>query len=404
VSQLTVEVQNETSSGCSKITLTLNGLPRSMPNRIFYEIVGPDAPQQEPNGNFAIAAALPAAMAQGSSLHYHGDADSDFLTTVEEYMAAWCRWLPDRFRPVAVTADMEAIRPPPQGRRAIMAFSGGLDSTFALHAHKRNLLGRRGLDIQAAVLIQGFDLTLDDQKAFDKARRHVERILASYGVRLNVVRTNWKKVAVNWQMTHVLGIAAILHQFHRSFDHGVFADDVPYDKQVTPWSSNAITNQMLGSAGFPIRSTGASWYRTEKAAILGTNPVVLDHIRVCYARPDLGENCGGCEKCLRTKLNFRAAGVHCVPALGNPVSVDDVRRANIPLGSANLLVSYVDLLEKGSWDASDPMYSEVEALVRRSFVGTTVAASRTKKRQRSIYQRMKKSLGRMSYSLRSIRY
>ena len=132
----------------------------------------------------------------------------------------------------------------------------------------------------------------------------------SYGVRLNVVRTNWQKpFSVKWGMTHVLGIAAVLHLFHRQFGSGVIADDVAYDTQVTPWSSNAITNQMLGCGGFPIRTTGAAWSRTEKAGAVAANPVVLKHLRVCYERPELGGNCGECEKCIRTKLNFYAVGI-----------------------------------------------------------------------------------------------
>jgi hypothetical protein len=401
MSQLTVEAQTEVSSEGSKITLVLNGLSGLLPNRIFFEIVGPDAPRQGSNGNFAIAAALPVAMAHGCSLHYRGNADADYLATIEEYMAAWHRWLPHRFQPVAVTADQESTGRAPQGRRAIMAFSGGLDSIFALHAHKRDLLGRRGLDIQAAVLIQGFDLTLDDQKAFDKARSHAEPVLDSYGVRLNVVRTNWREAAVDWEMTHVLGLAAVLHLFHRSFDYGVFADDVSYDNQVTPWSSNAITNQLLGSIGFPIRSTGASWYRTEKATILGANPVVLEHIRVCYQRPELGENCSACEKCLRTKLNFRAAGVRCVPALHPPVTVDDVRSIQVPRGRANLVAAYADLLERGRWDPGDPIYAEVKALVGRSLAETMAPVPRPTHHAKSIQRRMRKSFSRLWYRLRN---
>jgi hypothetical protein len=398
MSQLSVEAQTEVSSEGSKVTLVLNGLSGLLPSRIFFEIVGPDAPRQEPNGHFAIAAVLPLAMAHGCPLHYRGNADADYLATIEEYMAAWHRWLPHRFQPVAVTADQESTGRARQGRRAIMAFSGGLDSTFALHAHKRDLLGRRGLDIQAAALIQGFDLTVDDQKAFDKARGHAEAVLDSYGVRLNVVRTNWREAAIDWEMTHVLGLATVLHLFHRSFDHGVFADDDAYDTQVTPWSSNAITNQLLGSVGFPIRSTGASWFRTEKATILGANPVVLEHIRVCYHRPELGENCGACEKCLRTKLNFRAAGVRCVPALGPPVTVDDVRNIQVPRGKAH---RYVDVLERGRWDPGDPIYAEVKALVGRSLAETMAPVPRPKHHAMSIQRRTRESFSRLWYRLRN---
>jgi hypothetical protein len=281
-----------------------------------------------------------------------------------------------------------------------MSFSGGLDSTFALHAHKRGLLGRRGLDIEAAVLVRGFDLALDDDRAFDIARTHVKSILDAYGVRLNVVRTNWQKpFAVKWGMTHVLGIAAILHQFHRQFGFGVFADDVAYDNQVTPWSSNAISNQMLGSSRFPIRGTGAAWYRTEKAAAIAANPVVLEHIRVCYERPELGGNCGACEKCIRTKLNFYANGVRFVPALRLPLDVEQVRRT-IPF-NCNFLYRYVDLLQHGTWEAKDPIRVEVARLVR-GCAETSEVELRRPLRPNNILQRAEKKLRRLRDAVLSL--
>ena len=121
------------------------GLPRFEPDRIVYEIIGPDAPEQEPNANFAVAAALPTAMSLGRPLHVRGEVDADFLATMEEYMAAWCRWRPDLFQPVAISADVERAAARTAAAGAIMAFSGGLDSTFALHAHKHGMLGRRQL-------------------------------------------------------------------------------------------------------------------------------------------------------------------------------------------------------------------------------------------------------------------
>lgn len=346
------------------MSVVFEGLPRFEPDRIVYEIIGPDAPEQEPNANFAVAAALPTAMSLGHPLHVRGEVDGDFLATMEEYMAAWCRWRPDLFQPVVISADVERVPSPSQASGAIMAFSGGLDSTFALHAHKHAMLGRRQLDIQAGVLVQGFDIPLDDANAFEIARGHVEAILDTYGVRLNVVRTNWQKpFSVKWTMTHALGIAAVLHLFHRQFGSGVLADDNAYDIQITPWSSNAITNQMMGCGGFPIRTTGAAWSRTQKAGAVAVNPVVLEHLRVCYERPELGGNCGECEKCFRTKLNFRGAGFPNVPAIGNPVNVADVSRMiprNVPY-----LYRYAEVLKRGTWPSNDPVRSEVAQLVHQ---------------------------------------
>ena len=384
---LLIKPEHERSAERCRTTIEFEGLPRFEPNQIIYEITGPDAPLQGTNGNFATAAALPTAMSLGRPLHVRGEVDADFLAIMEEYMAAWCRWRPDLFRPVAISADREALPQHSDRKTAIMAFSGGLDSTFALHAHKQDLLGRRALDVQAAVLIQGFDIPLAEQKAFDIAQAHVKAILDSYGVRLNIVRTNWQKpFCVKWGMTHVLGIAAVLHLFHRQFGIGVIADDVAYDTQVTPWSSNAITNQMLGCTSFAIRTTGASWSRTEKAGFVAANPAVLEHLRVCYERPELGGNCGVCEKCVRTKLNFYAVGVSPVPTLGSPITIEDVRRT-IPR-HFDFPASVRDVLEQGTWTVDDPIRAEVAELVRHFRAGP---ANRTTPRRRlNFLQRFKK--------------
>jgi len=392
--ELLIKPEHERSADRCRTSIVFEGLPHFEPDRIAYDIIGPDAPEQEPNANFAVVAALPTAMSLGRPLHVRGEVDANFLATMEEYMAAWCRWRPDLFQPVAISADVERAQRAPAAAGAIMAFSGGLDSTFALHAHKRGLLGRRQQDIQAAVLIQGFDIPLDDANAFEIARGHVKAILDAYGVRLNVVRTNWQKpFCVKWGMTHVLGIAAVLHLFHRQFGGGVIADDVAYDTQVTPWSSNAITNQMLGCGGFAIRTTGASWSRTEKTGAVATNPVVLNHLRVCYERPELGGNCGECEKCIRTKLNFHAVGIPSVPALGRPLTIGDVR-ATIP-SHFDFPGSIADVLAYGTWAADDPIRAEVTELVHRFKAAPPEWSGEVRGRRKNIFQRAKKKTRRL---------
>ncbi len=404
---LVVRTQLEASEFGSVATVLIDGLPRSEPNKIIYEIDGPDAPKCASSGNFAIAAALPTAMSRGLPLHYAGEADGEFLSAMEEYMAAWCRWRPDLFQQVTLSADVETSPRLPETQAAIMAFSGGLDSTFALHAHKHHLLGRRSLNVEAAVLIQGFDIPWDDDQAFKIARGHIANLTESYGVRLNTVKTNWQKpFCIKWGMTHILGIGAILHLFDRQFGHAIFADDTPYDHQLTPWSSNAITNQMLGHTRFRVRSAGASWDRTEKAKAVASNPAILNHLRVCYERPELGENCGECEKCIRTKLNFYAAGVRYVPALKSAVTAEQVR-AKCRL-NPRIVHLYVDTLEQGCWDAQDPIRREVEALVKRyrraGDSGVVAVANPSKPTRFRVARRKLKSIARATLATVKARF
>ena len=64
---LFIKVDHELSADRCRITIQLDGISRFEPNRIVYEIIGPDAPQQEPNGNFALAASLHPSAAVGGT-------------------------------------------------------------------------------------------------------------------------------------------------------------------------------------------------------------------------------------------------------------------------------------------------------------------------------------------------
>ena len=59
---------------------------------------------------------------------------------------------------------------------------------------------------------------------------------------------------------------------------------------------------------------GAVCNRTEKVAWLSQHAEeCTDNLRVCWQGPELDRNCGFCEKCIRTKLNFWASG-NAIPA------------------------------------------------------------------------------------------
>jgi hypothetical protein len=62
--------------------------------------------------------------------------------------------------------------------------------------------------------------------------------------------------------------------------------------------------------------------------VIGEWAVVREHLRVCHADGNDGRNCDRCRKCVRTKLNFHAAGVGEIPALG-PLDADEVRNVDV---------------------------------------------------------------------------
>jgi len=90
---------------------------------------------------------------------------------------------------------------------------------------------------------------------------------------------------------------------------GVIGSSEPYDSPVPIWGSTPATDYLLSGRGFSIVHDGAGFSRTEKVKSLARNASARRSIKVCWEGAHQGRNCGVCEKCIRTKLNFLAVGV-----------------------------------------------------------------------------------------------
>jgi hypothetical protein len=76
-----------------------------------------------------------------------------------------------------------------------------------------------------------------------------------------------------------------------------------------------MTYGQLSNNGFKVVYDGGEFARTEKVEGISDWQLGLTNLRVCWAGPHTGKNCGVCEKCTRTKLNFLAVGVPLPPSL-----------------------------------------------------------------------------------------
>jgi hypothetical protein len=121
----------------------------------------------------------------------------------------------------------------------------------------------------------------------------------------------------------------------------------------------------MGHPGFPIEFTGGGYSRTDKAKAVASNPVVLSNLRVCFQNPAHGHNCGHCEKCIRTKLNFIAAGIGAVPCLGDVPTRAEVDR--LVIDKPAVLSLYRDILDRGGdWRGHEELGSAVRRIVTAS--------------------------------------
>lgn len=320
--RLDVAIASElTRAGERRTMLQFNGAARG---DIFWHFRGDLIPAEPGDLDFALVAVLPFAMHHGFDLHLRGALNRDLVEGVEECMDVWTLWRPDVFRHrVGIDADDIRDATAQPGRRdAVLTFSGGVDATFALVANQKRMLGRRSVDVVAGVMIHGFDLPLERRDWFAPAAAHARAIAQAQGVGFTAVESDWRRWSVDWAMGHAFGLFAVLHQFHGRTAGGVLAADVDYHEMLHAWGNNSLTNHFLSGAGFPVQISGAGYTRTEKVAAIARLPAVREHLRVCWEHPELGGNCGRCEKCVRTQLNFVAAGAGRIPAFPRPLTAE----------------------------------------------------------------------------------
>jgi hypothetical protein len=313
---------------------------------LWWETVAGDPPPIPDRLDVAALALVSKAMNFRQDLHLEGPVSWRLLANLEEYMDAWTQWRPDIFGPVALTAD-EVVDDRGTGAgaladRGVLAFSGGVDGTYAAYAHARGLLGHRTLRLAAGVLVHGFDIPLEDAHGFELATAGARAMTDELGIPLVTMRTNWQAVAdPEWQMTFGAAIAAVLHLFPDRAGNVILAADTTYAAPTFPWGSNPITNPLLASSRLRMVQPGAGATRTEKVRAIGGLASVREHLRVCWEGDEPGRNCERCEKCVRTKVNLLAAGHGAIPALG-PLDPGELR--GLTIGSTGARDLYLQLL------------------------------------------------------------
>jgi hypothetical protein len=303
---LRIAVREERHSHSVTRIATFNSLAGQ--RRVFFEISGDVLPPPLQVHDFAVLSALVVAMREGRPIHVEGPVTETLIRGLEEFQEAWALWH-TKYTPVRITADQIVPVETASTRRGMFAFSGGVDGTFALLRHHKARAGLRTARPVGAMLVHGFDIPLGEQQAFDRARAGVADVIGALGLPLAVVRTNWRSEACKvWPQEYLAGLSACLHQFRGLANIGVLGAGEDYAHFEPPvGSNNPITNHLLSGGGFEIHTEGGGFTRTQRVALINDYPEIAAKLRVCWEGPLTGGNCGLCEKCIRTKLNFMAS-------------------------------------------------------------------------------------------------
>lgn len=284
-------------------------------------------------------------MKAGADCSFHGTLSPSLLRNLAEFQSAWAAWRPERYKQVDINPDKEleeTVAEPPAV--ALAAFSGGVDSTFTIFRHTAGECPKAWRrDIKACLFVNGFDIPLADPDAFERAANKIRSTLSKVGVDLITMSTNMQALNIEWDDTHIAGLASALMFFKNFFNEGLIASGCAYSGLVIPWGSNPITDHLLSSSSFGIVHDGAGLRRLEKIKLLSAWPQGYDNLRVCFSAEKRDENCGLCAKCVMDILLMRMEKVH------QPASypeLTDCKLANLEIPTQHQFAGFSSVVEK----------------------------------------------------------
>jgi hypothetical protein len=283
-----------------------------------------------------IVALLFPIMQRRRNVHVKGRVTPSLLAHVDRFMHVWAIWRPDKYQPAEISADEVVDQPPAlHPGVAVASFSCGLDSCFSVYRHARGLAGRHSQRIGLGVMQHGFDVKLDQENAagmFRSLLSDATVMLDSLGIPCIPMTTNFRRLDLDWADAYGTQLVAGMMLLSRGYDIGLIANDLPYfELSPQPWGLHPVTSGMLGSDRFKVIDDGFEFSRVEKARTVADWPQAMRHLRVCFGveNPGSHENCGVCDKCIRTELAFRIAGCARPSSFQEETSARLIRRVRI---------------------------------------------------------------------------
>ena len=220
-------------------------------------------------------------------------------------------WHPNVFKIIKITCDgFEIEKNTLEG--VMCTFSGGVDSFYTLHRHLPENEENPQHQITHCLLLDGFALPRTDElnNSYRVIRESYEKLTGKLGIELVFAATNLSdfyhgKIAPVYIDGPVLSSAPLILGPLISTFH--IASCLTYS-QLLPRGSNAITNPLISTEKLTVTIHGSDTSRVEKTIAITEWPETYDMLRVCWE--DIGvKNCCRCEKCVRTMITLKAAGV-----------------------------------------------------------------------------------------------
>lgn len=192
----------------------------------------------------------------------------------------------------------------PSSRKVACFFSGGLDSSYTAETIE---------EIRSLIAVWGFDIQVWNEKHWKLTSELLQEHADEMGKELILVRTNIREISnglLSWGRDyHGSALAGVANALSNHLETVYVSSTHSVD--TNRWGQFPRLSKAFSTDYQQLIEYGAR-VRTAKAIALKDNPRTR-FIRVCYRNKTGKANCGACQKCIRTRLEFALIGAQYRP-------------------------------------------------------------------------------------------
>lgn len=190
--------------------------------------------------------------------------------------------------------DLTEVKPE-SSRTTGSFFSGGLDSTYTAESIK---------EIQTLVGIWGFDIALKREDHWNLSKELLEKYARQTSKDLILVKTNIRELSnglLSWGADyHGTALSGVTNALSNHLKKVYIS--ATHTEETKRWGQFPSLSKAFSTDYQELEEHGAV-IRTEKAFALANKPETT-LLRVCYRNKTGLANCGVCQKCIRTRIEF----------------------------------------------------------------------------------------------------
>ena len=286
------EIRATRENGLTRVTAEVSGAS------VWFESTTVDlAPSAEAFGS----AFLIPSLHQGLRLRLDQEVDREWSDNIGRLLPTLTKWWD--YPALAPLAPLKEAKGLSSASQTALCFSGGVDSFYTLL--------RGGLNPRLLAFIHGYDISLEDEARLGAFKPTLERVAAATNSRPILLRTNLRQhpafVACSWDRTHGGALAAIGHVLAENIDRFIISATLVRSDE-RPWGSHPLVDHLWSSAHLRVAQYGDDIWRHDKLRAVIDEPLVREHLRVCWENRRPAGNCSHCDKCMMTMVVLAQAG------------------------------------------------------------------------------------------------